>query len=88
MSDDIFKIKGDRPAVRIQEAFENEAAKRPRNFDEEELAVWRATNEERARLGKGPVKLESVKLESRLAQGHIDYSMKFALGCERLVIDE
>lgn len=82
---DIFKIRGDRPAARIQEIFEKEATKRPRDFDEEVLAVWRATNEERLRIGKGPLPLSEVEIVQRMAQGHIDYSSKLGLYCEDLV---
>jgi len=82
---DIFKVRGDRPAARIQRAFDDEAQNKPRNFDEELLAVWRATNEERARLGKGPIPLQRVKVAERMARGHIDYSLKLALYCEDLV---
>ena len=82
---DPFKVRGDRPAARIQEVFEREAAKRPRDFEEELLAVWRATNEERARFGKGPVPLDDVRAMDQMASGHIDYSPKLAYYCEELV---
>jgi len=83
-----FRCRGDRPATRIQEAFEKEAANNPRDFEKEVLAVWRATNEERARLGKGPISLDEVRLVDRCSQGHVDYSMKLAFGCEWLVLKE
>lgn len=88
---DIFKIKGDRPAARIQEAFELEAKLRdgrtPAEWQNAELmVVWRATNEERTRLCKGPVSLVDVEKAERQACGHIDYSLKWALECEKLVL--
>ena len=79
------RITGNRPAARIQDVFEKEASKTPRDFEEELLAVWRATNEERARVGKGPIPLSAVKSAESCALGHTDYSLKLALGCERLV---
>lgn len=82
---DIFKIRGDRPAARIQEVFETEAANKPRDFEKEVLAVWRATNEERLRIGKGPLPLAEVQIVERMAQGHIDYSAKLGFYCEDLV---
>lgn len=88
----VFRIRTERPAARIQEVFEREAALRgnrafPQWIDLELLAVWTATNEERARLGKGPVSLEAVRRVDRGACGHIDYSIKLALGCEELVYE-
>jgi hypothetical protein len=82
----VFRITGDRPAARIQAVLETEARKQPRDFEQEVLAVWRATCEERAKLGKGPVLLAQVQLVDRCAQGHIDYGLKLALGCEKLVL--
>ena len=88
--DGIFDIRGNRPAKRIQQVFYKESEKRDsRTLEEwqekELLAVWRATNEERARDGKGPVRIGAVKDAERMARGHIDYSMKWAFYCESLV---
>lgn len=85
---DIFAIKQDRPAKRIQEAFENEANNKPRDFERENYAIWRATCEERAKLGKGPVSVDEVDRCIKSATGHIDFSMKMAYYCEELVLKE
>ncbi len=82
---DLLKIKGDRPAARIQVAFERAAQKRPRDFDDEVAVVWCTTNKERARIGKGQVSLQAVQDVERMALGHIDYNRKLGFYCEKLV---
>ena len=87
MKDRLFSLPTDRPCGRIQEVFEKEAAKKPRDFYKEELAVWQKTNEERALAGKPPVTLNEVQKIIHRAEGHVDYSRKLALGCEELVLE-
>jgi hypothetical protein len=87
MASRLFSLPTDRPAGRIQEVFEYEAAKRPRNLREEERVVWQKTNEERAFAGKPPVRFSEIEKIIRRAEGHIDYSRKLALGCEELVLE-
>ena len=84
----IFTIRGDRPAKRIQDAFENEAKNRPRDFIREDYIIWRTVNDERAKLGKGPVSVDAVCLCIHSAMGRIDFSSKMALYCEELVLKE
>lgn len=89
----IFDIDGDRPAHRIQQALYKAAEKRHElpveEWIEAELKVMLdVTNEERKKLGKGPIDIEKVRVEDRCASGHIDYSLKVALGCERLVYED
>lgn len=67
---------------RIKEAFEtavrNHVSSKPGEIFEHE-AMWRAVNDERARLGRVPVAIADVVRVERLALGHSDYSHKFAL---------
>ena len=46
-----------------------------------------ATNRERAILGKDPVSEKDVLRVEKNADGHSDYSYKYALGCAELVLD-
>ena len=41
---------------------------------------------ERAMLGKGPIPITEVVKVERMAQGHSDYSSKYALYCAELVL--
>lgn len=45
----------------------------------ERETVWRAVNDERARLGRGPVSLTDLARAESMANGHSDYTKKFAL---------
>ncbi len=53
----------------------------------EQEAMWRGTNEERAKLGKGPVTLARIVRVDGWASGHSDYGRKMALYCAELVYD-
>jgi hypothetical protein len=54
----------------------------------ERQVMVEATNEERERAGLPPVPPEQVRAVERQAEGHSDYSRKFALGCAFLVVGE
>lgn len=45
-----------------------------------------AVNRMRARLGKAPVHIDTVKRVDQSATGHSDYVLKYALGCTDLVM--
>lgn len=86
----VFDIRKDRPAKRIQEALYKEAEKRSstpwRDQVENEFnAVLDAVNLERSRNGIGPADPEDVKITQRMAQGHVDYVLKWPLYCEEIV---
>jgi hypothetical protein len=54
----------------------------------EQEAMWRGINEERAKLGKGPVSLARVIRADGWASGHFDYAEKMALYCAEIVFDK
>lgn len=56
------------------------------NWIENELAAMLvAVNQERHNLSKAPISLDALRRQERMAQGHSDYSRKFALYCANLV---
>ena len=89
MKIDIFRPRRS-PAREIYDAFVNESKNRPgRDTDEwirlEREAVWDAVNRERAKLGKGPICIDYVEAQEKLAIGHTDYAAKWAYRCAELV---
>lgn len=86
-----FDVKSDRPAARIQAAFDIESAKRnvtgyPLWIKKELEALLDATNKELANIGKEPVTIEDIHRVERMARGRRDYRLKVALYCEELVL--
>lgn len=51
----------------------------------ERQAMCDAVNSMRAARGRRPVPLEDVHRAESVAQGHIDYALKYAIGCAELV---
>lgn len=47
------------------------------------LLYW--VNWLREREGRAPMTIEAVQRKESLARGHIDYTQKWAIGCEELV---
>lgn len=52
----------------------------------EREAMWRATNEERCKLGKQPVPIKALETVEMMAVGHVDYALKYALYCTEMVL--
>lgn len=53
----------------------------------EREAMHRAVNQVRAENGLDEVPVESVRRVERLAEGHYDYTSKFALYCAELALE-
>jgi len=89
MSDDIFKIRGDRPAVRIQEAIlsVDRKGKAPEVWRRETLlAAWVQTSIEGAYVEKeSPITMGAIVRCDNMASGHVDWVSKFPLYCEDLI---
>lgn len=52
----------------------------------ERIQMTLGVNRRRIALGKDPISSEEVARKEQLAAGHIDYTKKYALGCEELVL--
>lgn len=86
---DVFKIKGDRPAARIQEAIEavDRTGKAPEVWRRETLiAAWVQTCIEAAYVEKdSPITMGAIVRCDNMATGHVDWRSKFPLYCEDLI---
>jgi len=94
MKKSIFDIKQDRPAKRIQQALYKERDKdgskllSPLEWQQAEINVlWNAVNDERKKIGKGPIRITRIEDVEKTAFGHIDYVHKIAIYCEELVYE-
>jgi len=94
MKKSIFDIKQDRPAKRIQQALYKERDKDGSKLlsslegQQAEINVlWNAVNDERKKIGKGPIRITRIEDVEKTAFGHIDYVHKIAIYCEELVYE-
>jgi hypothetical protein len=96
MKKSIFDIKQDRPAKRIQQALYKERDGRDKNnlssdysaWQQAEINVlWNVVNDERKKIGKGPIRITRIEDVEKTAFGHIDYVHKIAIYCEELVYE-
>lgn len=62
-----------------------EGTHEPLWIDFERMTMLASVNALRATQGKQPVTYADVVAKEQLATGHIDYTVKYALGCEDLV---
>ena len=92
---DVFKIRGDRPARRIQDALFKAMDRRKKigeksyDWDGQQyyefMAVFDAVSREMIKLGKGGVDPGQVRRARKMAEGHVDYVAKWPLYCEEIV---
>lgn len=54
----------------------------------ERLTMLLAVNKFRLKKGLQPATVEQIIRVESLASGHVDYTTKYALGCEELVMDK
>jgi hypothetical protein len=94
MKESVFDIKQDRPAKRIQQALYKERDKdgskllSPLEWQQAEINVlWNVVNDERKKIGKGPIRITRIEDVEKTAFGHIDYVHKIAIYCEELVYE-
>ena len=73
------------PAQRFYDAFQNASENTPRDFDEEERAVWREVRDYALENDLRTPTVEEVKAAATYAEGHVDFGAKWAYSLRDLV---